>query len=67
MEKLGYILIGGVVLLWLAVMVVGLIARLPYGLAGLVLLAGGGLLFAKVLRERLTSEEDDHYDRNVHK
>ncbi len=65
-EKLGYILIGSVAVLWLGGMIAGMIAILPYGLLGLALLAGGGLLFAKVLKERLASSEDDHYSRNVH-
>ncbi len=65
MEKLGYVLIGSVVLLWAVGMIVGLIAILPYGLVGLVALTGGGLLLVKVLKDRLTSEEDTYYDKNV--
>ncbi|MFB0517436.1 MAG: hypothetical protein ACETWG_12645 [Candidatus Neomarinimicrobiota bacterium] len=65
MEKLGYILIGSVALLWIIAMVAGLIVVLPYGIIGLVILAGFGLLFAKVLKERLTSKEDDYYSKNV--
>ncbi len=66
MEKLGYILIGSVMLLWLVGMIAGMIAIMPYGLVGLVALAGAGLLLTKVLRERLASREDEHYDKNVH-
>lgn len=65
MEKLGYALIGSVVLLWVVGMIVGLIAILPYGLVGLVALTGGGLLLAKVIKDRLTSEEDTYYDKNI--
>jgi hypothetical protein len=65
MEKLGYALIGSVVLLWMVGMIVGLIVVLPYGLVGLVALAGGGLLLVKVLKDRLTSEEDTYYDKNI--
>ncbi len=65
MEKLGYALIGGVVLLWVVGMIVGLIVVLPYGLVGLVALAGGGLLLVKVLKDRLTNEEDTYYDKNI--
>ncbi len=65
MEKLGYALIGSVVLLWVVGMIVGLIVVLPYGLVGLVALAGGGLLLVKVLKDRLTSEEDTYYDENI--
>ncbi|MCH8024719.1 MAG: hypothetical protein IIB43_08440 [Candidatus Marinimicrobia bacterium] len=65
MEKLGYALIGSAVLLWVVGMIVGLIVVLPYGLVGLVALAGGGLLLVKVLKDRLTSEEDNYYDKNI--
>ncbi len=51
MEKIGYILIGSVALLWIVGMVAGMIVAFPYGIIGLVVLAGFGLLFAKVLKE----------------
>lgn len=65
MEKLAYILIGSVALLWLLGMVAGMIAIYPFGLVGLIVLAGFGLLFFKVLGERLANKEDDHYNENV--
>ena len=65
MEKIGYILIGSVALLWIVGMVAGMIVAFPYGIIGLVVLAGFGLLFAKVLKERLVSKEDDYYSKNI--
>ncbi len=65
MEKIGYILIGSVALLWIVGMVAGMIVAFPYGIIGLVVLAGFGLLFAKVLKERLASKEDDYYSKNI--
>lgn len=65
MEKLAYFLIGGVAVLWLGAMIAGMIVMLPYGLLGLVVLAGFGLLVAKVVGERLANKEDDYYDQNV--
>jgi len=65
MEKIGYFLIGSVALLWIIGMVAGLIVAFPYGIIGLVVLAGFGLLFAKVLKERLASKEDDYYSKNI--
>lgn len=67
MEKIGYLLIGSVALLWIIGMVAGMIVAFPYGLIGLVVLAGFGLLFAKVLKERLASKEDDYYSKNIQK
>lgn len=52
-------------LLWLLGMIAGLISIYPLGLIGLVVLAGFGLLFFKVLGERLANREDDHYDETV--
>ena len=65
MENLGYILIGSVFILWILGMIAGMIAIYPFGLVGLVVLTGFGLLFTKVARERMANKEDDHYSENV--
>ena len=65
MENLGYILIGSVAILWIIGMVAGMIVIFPWGVIGLVVLAGFGLLFVKVLKERLASKEDDYYSKNI--
>jgi len=65
MEKLGYVLLIAVAAVWLYAMIQGMVALLPYGLVGLVALAGIGLLFAKVVKDRVESTEDDYYSKNV--
>ncbi len=65
MEKTAYGLLLALAMIWLLAVVGGMIALFPFGLLGLVALVAFGLLFIKVLRERLKSREDDHYDRNV--
>ena len=67
MEYLGYTLLGLVAVVWLVVVIVGLVAAFPLGLIGFVVLAGLGVLFAKVLKERLENKEDDYYSKNVDK
>ena len=67
MEKVAYAILLVVACLWLAAMVAGMVAAFPVGLIGLAVLLAVGLLFIKVLRERLTSSEDDHYAKNVEK
>jgi len=67
MEKVAYVLLGIVALCWLVAMLVGMIAAFPFGLIGLVAIAGVGLLFIKVLKERMSSREDDYYSKNVDK
>jgi hypothetical protein len=39
----------------------------PWGIVGFLVLAGIGLLFAKVVKERLENEEDDYYSKNIDK
>lgn len=67
MEKIGYILLLIVAICWLVAMLFGMIAALPFGIIGLLAIVGIGLLFAKVLKERLANKEDNHYSKNVDK
>ena len=67
MEKVGYLLLAIVAGCWLVGMLAGFIAAFPFGLLGLAALAGVGLLFAKVVKERMASKEDDHYSKTVEK
>lgn len=67
MEKIGYILLAIVAVIWLIAMLVGMIAAFPVGIVGLVAICGIGFLFAKVIRDRLVNKEDDHYSKTVQK
>jgi len=67
MEYLGYVLLGIVGVVWLVVILYGIVAAFPYGIIGFVALAGIGLLFAKVVKDRLENKEDDYYSNNVEK
>ena len=67
LEKLGYAILVAVAIAWLVMVIVGLIETLPVGIIGLALIVGIGLLFIKVLKERLTNKEDDYYSKNVKK
>lgn len=64
-ERIGYTILAIVAACWLAAVLFGAIAALPYGLVGLLAIGGIGILFIKVLRERLSSKEDDYYSKNV--
>ena len=66
-EKVGYVCLGLVALCYLAVMLIGSIATFPVGLIGLVALVGVGALLIKVLKERRSNTEDDHYSKTVDK
>lgn len=66
-EKIGYILLGILAVLYVVAMLVGMFAAFPYGLIGLLALTGIGVLFIKVIKERLANKEDDHYSNSVEK
>lgn len=67
MEKIGYAILMFLVVCWLVAMVAGMIAAFPFGLIGLLALLGIGLLFAKVVKDRLANKEDDYYSKKVDK
>jgi len=65
MEAAGYILIAIAALAWFYLMISEMINVFPEGIIGLIAIVGLGILFVKVLAERLLNREDDHYDHNV--
>ncbi|MDX9754012.1 MAG: hypothetical protein RBU29_08630 [bacterium] len=67
MEYLGYGILGFAAFLWFMAMIFGLIIAFPWGILGLIAILGLGILFIKVLAERLTNREDDFYDKTVEK
>ncbi|MBU0517789.1 hypothetical protein KJ564_02480 [bacterium] len=67
MEKIGYILLGIVAVIWIFAMIAGMIVAFPFGLIGLIAIVGVGFLFIKVLADRLGNKEDDYYSKNVDK
>jgi putative Mn2+ efflux pump MntP len=67
LEKIGYLCLAIVAVAWLTAMLVGIVVASPASWLGLVALVGIGVLFVKVLKERLRNAEDDHYDEHVEK
>ena len=67
MEKIGYVLLTIVALIWIGVVLTGLVMAWPYGIIGLIGITGLGFLLIKVISDRLNNEEDDHYSKNVDK
>ena len=66
-EKLGYTLLAIIAIIYLVAMLVGMIAVFPFGLLGLLLIAGIGVLLLKVIKERLRNKEDDYYYKEIDK
>ena len=64
-QKIGYILLGIVFIIYCIAIFVGLIVVFPWGIIGLIAILGIGLLFIKVLSDRLSNKEDDYYEKNV--
>jgi len=67
LEKTGYICLALLAILYVAAMLFGMFAAFPAGLVGLLALVGVGTLLIKVIKERLSNREDDHYADNVEK
>ena len=65
MEKLGYVLLAIVGAVYVLFMIGGMIVAFPWGIIGLVLILGIGLLFIQVVKDRLSNKEDDYYSKNV--
>lgn len=66
-EKIAYICLAIVACVYVAVMLIGMIVAFPYGILGLLMIIGFGLLFVKVIKERMRNKEDDYYSKNVDK
>jgi F0F1-type ATP synthase assembly protein I len=66
-EKIGYICLGLVAVCYLVAMLAGMVATFPFGLIGLVAIVGVGALLIKVIKERRSNAEDDHYSKTVDK
>lgn len=67
MEKIGYALLLIVAGFWLIAMIAGVIVTFPFGILGLLGILGIGFLFAKVVKDRITNKEDEHYSKTVDK
>ena len=67
MEHAGYILLGILAVVWIFAVIIGSIAAFPAGLVGLIMIIGFGLLFIKVVQDRIKNKEDDYYQNNVKK
>ena len=67
MEFFGYLLLIIVAVCWLIAVLFGMIAAFPLGLIGIIAIIGFGVLFIRVLRDRLANREDDYYDKTVEK
>ena len=62
---IGYLLLTAAFIGFLVVVVMGLVDALPWGVVGLLLIAGLGVLLVKVIKDTLTSEEDRYYSKKV--
>jgi hypothetical protein len=67
LERFGYFFLVIALLVWIYLLIKGLIQVMPEGIIGFIVIAGLGLLFLKVVRDRLRNKEDDYYDKNVEK
>ncbi len=64
-DRIALILVVVLASIYVAVLLLGLIGLLPYGLPLLVVFLVVGYLFWRVVKDRLTNSEDDYYDKNI--
>jgi len=67
MEKMGYIILMIVTIVWIIAWIVGMFENIWLGVIGLATIVGLGLLFIKALTDRLASKKDDKYSKEVKK
>ena len=65
LDRLALIFVAVVACLWAVVMIMGMVAALPWGLPGLIAFGAIGFLLWRVISDRLSSREDDYYENNV--
>jgi len=65
LDQIALILVIILAVAWLCVVVLGLIAAFPFGIPVLLIIAVAGYLLVGVVRDRLSSKEDDYYERNI--
>ncbi len=67
MERIGYFILATLAISWFIAIFAGLISAFPGGLIGIIFIIGFGLLFIKVLQDRLSNKEDNYYSKTVEK
>ncbi len=65
MEKVAYIILSIIVLVWLLLIIIGSIMVFPVGIIGLLLILAFGLLFTKVLKERIKSKSEEEKYKDI--
>lgn len=67
LERLGYLFLIVALIVWIYLLIKGLIMIFPEGIIGFIAITGLGILFLKVVKDRINNKEDDYYDKNVEK
>lgn len=67
MERIGYIILITVAILWLALVIYGMVEAFPVGIIGILAIVGIGILVIKVVQDKAANEEDKHYSDKVEK
>lgn len=65
MEKIAYLILIALVIIWLSAIAFGFILAFPIGLIGLLFIIALGLLFIKVLKEKIRNKSEDEKYKDV--
>ncbi|MEM9028221.1 MAG: hypothetical protein AAGC70_07620 [Pseudomonadota bacterium] len=66
LDRLALIIILIPAAVWIVVMLAGVIAAWPYGIPVLIAFAVVAYIFMRIVAQRLSSREDDYYEKNIH-
>ena len=67
MAKFAAILFSLLAVVYIGIIIAGLVAAWPWGIAGLAVLFSFVFLFGWVVKDRIENEEDKYYSENVDK
>jgi Flp pilus assembly protein TadB len=65
--KKAYFILIMVAVAWMIAWIIGMFQNMWIGIIGIAMLLGLGLLFIKALQDRMKSQKDDRYARDVKK
>lgn len=65
MEKISYLILIIISIIWLLAIIFGFIMAFPYGIIGIFLILAFGLLFIKVIKEKLEKRREEEKYKNI--
>lgn len=65
LEKISYIILLTIVLIWILAIILGFIVAFPVGIIGFLFILAFGLLFIKVLKDKFSSKDEEEKYKDI--